>query len=840
MKNKLSLLLLFIAIFVNVDLFAQISSMSDSQVMDFVIKENEKGTSREDIVKKLIERDVPIQQIQRIRKKYESQLKNKQVGAKNLDGDKINKNRNRASINDEDKPENKENFQRRSNKKVNEDNLSEKQKKILKSKREDDYDEEIDFMMPDSVEMFDEALGLRKKKKTKVIFGHNIFNNDNLSFEPNMNIATPSDYVLGPGDNIYIDVYGASQRSFNATISPDGNVDLEGYGPISLSGMTVVEANKHVKATLGKRYKDSNLKLTVGQTKSITINVMGEVKYPGTYTLSAFSSVFHALYMAGGVNDIGTLRDIKVFRNGKTITSVDIYDYIFNGTLTGNINLNAGDVIYVGPYNCLVNATGKLKRPMFYEMKASESLGTLVKYAGGFAGDAFQDNIRVIRKAGGRYSVYTIESQDRNSFKMMDGDSVFVDSALARYSNLVEIKGAIHRPGKYQVDGTISTVRQLVNAAGGPTEDAFMARAILYSRGEDRTLKAQSIDLRALMDRQVSDVSLSNEDIFYIPSRKDIQSERILTISGEVAFPGEYEFIENLTLEDFILQAGGLTDAASVTKVDVSRRIRNSEAQNTTSVLSESFCFSLKDGFVIDGTPGFILQPYDEVFVRHSPGYVKQQHVEIEGEVAFCGSYALTKKESRLSDLVKVAGGLTSEAYAKGARLERKLTPTEKLKQQSMLKLLANGDSINVEKLELGDTRLIGINLDMAIENPGSEWDVVLQQGDKLIVPQFNNTVSINGQVMYPNTIAYKSGETLRYYVDQAGGYGQGARKRRAFVIHMNGTVSKIKSSKDIQPGCEIVIPSKKKRKNINFMEILSLGSITATLGSVIATLLKK
>lgn len=840
MKNKFPLLLLILVNFVCVDIFAQVSSMSDSQVMDFVIKENEKGTSRDEIVKKLIERDVPIQQIQRIKKKYEKQLNNKQVGAKNLESDKVTNSRNRTYKNFDEKPENKENFQRRSNKKVNQSELTENQKKILNSKREDNYDNEIDFMLPDSTELFNDALGFNKRKKTKVIFGHNIFNNNNLTFEPNMNIATPSDYILGPGDDIFIDVYGASQRTFNATISPDGNADIEGYGPISLSGMNVAQANKHIKSTLGSRYKDSNIKLTVGQTKSITINVMGEVKVPGTYTLSAFSSVFHALYMAGGVNEIGTLRDVKVYRNGKVITSVDIYDYIFNGTLTGNVSLNSGDVIYVGPYNCLVNTTGKVKRPMFYEMKSTESLSTLIKYAGGFAGDAYQDNIRIIRKSGGKFSVYTIDEANRSKFTIMDGDSVYVDSALARYSNIVEIKGAINRPGKYQVDGTINTVRQLVEAAGGPTEDAFYARAILYSRDEDRTLRAKSVDLRALLERKIEDVTLSNEDIFYVPSRKDIQSERTLTISGEVAFPGEYEFIENLTLEDFILQAGGLTDAASVTKVDVSRRIRNVETQSTTSVLSESFCFSLKDGFVIDGTPGFILQPYDEVFVRHSPGYVKQKHVEIIGEVSFSGSYALTKKESRLSDLVNTAGGLTPEAYAKGARLERKLTTAEKLKQKSMLKLLSNGDSIDINKLVLDETKLIGINLDMAIENPGSEWDVVLQEGDKLTIPQFNNTVTINGEVMYPNTIAYKSGAKLSYYINQAGGWGDKAKKRQAFVIHMNGTVARIKSADDIQPGCEIVVPTKKKKKSLSVMEILSLGSITATLGSVIATLLRK
>lgn len=842
--KKLALILLLLAM--AAPIAAQVSPMSDTQVMEFVINENDKGTSREEIVRKLIERGVPIEQIRRIRNKYEREQSRNQVGARDLTGGSKNltdRTRRTAKVApDEGDALRTDNYMRRPQKvKKDERNLTPRQKQLLREQREERYTDEMEFLLPDSLTLFDEALGYNSNEKPeKQIFGHNIFNRENLTFEPEMNIATPQDYRLGPGDAVYIDVYGASQNVFTSTVSPEGTIDIEGFGPVQVSGLTVSQANSRLRSTLGRRYSGSNVRLTVGDTRSISVNVMGEVVMPGTYTLSAFSTVFHALYMAGGVNDIGTLRDIKVYRNGKLITRVDVYDYILGGNLKGNVRLASGDVITVDTYDCLVNVTGKVKRPMYYEMKSDESVATLLKYAGGFSGDAYQESVRLVRKAGGRYSVYSVDEFERGTFQVADGDSVFVDSVLNRYSNMVEVKGAVFRPGMYQVDGNITSLRQLIEKAGGPTEDAFVEHVVMYRRKEDRTLEALSINLKGVMDHTVADISLRNEDVVYVPSRRDVQEERILTISGEVLYPGEYDYIENLTLEDFILQAGGLKDAASMVKVDVSRRVRDNNATQGSNIVAKSFSFSLKDGFVVDGTPGFVLEPFDEVFVRRSPGYVEQEHVTVEGEVAFTGTYVLTKKTLRLSDIIQAAGGLSGEAYAKGARLERKLTPAEKLKQKSMLKLITGGDSVDVSRLELGDTRYIGINLDMAIANPGSEeWDIVLQDGDKLIVPQFNNTVSINGEVMYPNTVAYKKGARLSHYINQAGGYSLRAKKGRVFAVNMNGTVTRVKSAKDIQPGCEIVVPAKPKRRGLSVAEILSMGTMTATLGTVIATLIK-
>ena len=566
---------------------------------------------------------------------------------------------------------------------------------------------------------------------------------------------------------------------------------------------------------------------------------MGAVETPGTYTLSAFSTVFHALYMAGGVSEIGSLRDIRVFRNGRQISTVDIYDYILNGKLSGNIKLSSGDIIIVNPYECLVNITGKIKRPMFYEMKKNESVATLLKYAGGFAGDAYTKNLRLVRKAGGVKSVYTIDEFERTSFQLMDEDSVFVDSTLNRYSNMVEIKGAVFRPGMYQVDGNISTVRQLIERAGGMTEDAVTTRGIMHRMTKERSLQAVSLDLKGIMEHTSPDVSLQNEDVIYIPSNRERKLQRFLKIAGEVQHPGEFDYAEGTTLEDLILRAGGLTDAASLIKIEVSRRIRNASATKANLFVAKTYSFEMKDGFVVTGEPGFVLEPYDEIYVRKSPGYVGQEHVLVDGEVAFAGTYVLTRKNYRLSDLINAAGGFNEQAYIGGAKLIRKMSEEEKKRYQTILTGALKNDSLT-SKLQVGDERYIGIDLAGAIAHPGSEqWDVVLQDGDHLIIPQQNNTVSINGEVLYPNTVTYKDGASLDYYIDQAGGYGEKARKKRVFAIQMNGTVTRVKSAKDILPGCEIIVPMKKERKRMTFSEIMSLGSITATLGAVIATLVK-
>ena len=804
-------------------------SMSDEQVMQFVVTEYNNGTSQSQIVTKLMQKGVDINQIRRVRQKYERQVKDGGLGIKDIIGEQAADNRMRTN-NGKDK--NKAGGQMQTQKNLN---LDSKQLYTDANPNFTGMQDELGVLLPDSLMMSMQEKGGRK------VFGRDIFNNKELTFEPNMNIATPQNYRLGPGDAVFVDIYGASQKSIQATVTPDGTIVLEGFGPVTVSGLTVAQANAGLKATLGARYSSSKVRLTVGQTKTIMVNVMGEVAAPGTYTLSAFASVFHALYMAGGTNDIGTLRNIKVYRNNKLVTTVDIYDYILNGKLTGNVRLADNDVIVVGPYDCLVNVTGKVKRPMFYEMKRNESVGTLLKYAGGFTGDAYKKTVKVIRKSGSKYSIFNVGEFDVSSFKIEDEDSIAVDSVIPRYSNMVEVRGAVFRPGMYQVGGEITGVRSLLEHADGVTEDAFLKHAVMHRLKFDRTLEVIQVDVEGIMSGRVADIPLKNEDVLYIPSKKDLQEQQTFTIHGEVIYPGKYAYADNTTIEDLIIQAGGLTDAASVMKVDVARRIADAHAIEATDTIARTYSFKLKDGFVIDGTPGFVLMPYDEVYVRTSPGFSEQKNVLVQGEIMFSGTYTLSKKNQRLSELIKEAGGLTNTAYARGARLERRLTPEERARMETILRMVksqsGSGDTLDIRKLDIRDTYSVGIQLDKALEEPGSNYDVVLRQDDRIYIPEYTNTVKISGDVMYPNTVAYREGKGVKYYVDKAGGWGNRAKKSRAYIVYMNGTVAQVGRGVKPEPGCEIVVPTKPEGRKMSTGEIVSIASGSASIAAMIATI---
>ena len=848
--KKIIILAFFFSIF-TVQVMAQ-SSMTDEQVISFVMKEQAAGKEQSEIIAKLMQRGVSVDQLKRIKKKYERQQKGTGLGVVSGVGDNEDNNRLRQN-----------NGKRKKNNKEDDNKSSQKLKDIKKKmkmldgedpEQSEDFiemDKELSDFMPDSMQIYRKEYMKRLKKKDKdededkiKVFGRDIFNNEFLSFEPAMNIATPANYRLGPGDNVFIDIYGASQQTIQSTISPEGSVVIEGYGPVYIAGMTVEQANDQLSRKVGARYSSSKISLSVGQTRTISVNVMGEVKVPGTYTLSAFATVFHAMYMAGGVSDIGTLRNIKVYRNNRLITTVDIYDYILNGKLKGNVRLADDDVIVVSPYDCMVNIAGKVKRPMYYEMKNTESVGTLLRYAGGFAGDAYKKSVRVIRKTGREYSIYNVEEFDFNSFKLTDQDSLTVDSVIPRFENMVEIKGSVFRPGMYQVGGDINTVKSLIEHAEGLKEEAFTAHAVMHRMLPDRTLEVIPVDVDGIMSGKVSDIPLQKNDVLFIPTKQQMMKQQTVTIHGEVYFPGVYKYAANQTIEDLVLQAGGLKDAASTVKVDVSRRVNDPKSTKPRDVISETFTFSLKDGFIIDyDKPSFTLMPFDEVYIRKSPGYFEQQNVEVDGQVMFAGTYTLNKKNVRLSDIVKAAGGLNDLAYAKGARLERKITPTERIRMDALLKMAevrnedSRNDTIDVKRLDYGDTYYVGIELDKALDNPGGTEDLVLREGDRLVVPTYNGTVKISGEVMYPNTVAYTKGKKAGFYIDQAGGWSNKARKNRTFIIYMNGTVQKLRHGVRPEPGCEIVVPAKPK-KNINqLQQTLSIASTAASIATMIATL---
>lgn len=820
--------------------WAQGSSMTDQQVMEYVEMGMQQGKSQQQIATELARRGVTREQAERVKKLYEQGQKGgKSATATKSDRKRTNTNDDLAS--DKEYVESdfnieKNNKKNKVNRYITTQEIEEGETLTLKLDKNGN-------LVSDDITIFKEELSEEQ------VFGRNIFNTSNLTFEPSSNLPTPANYRLGAGDEIIIDIWGNNQVSIQETISPDGAISIDNLGLVFLNGMTVNQATSYLRKELNKLYAGladenptSHIKVSLGNSRTIQVNVMGEVYQPGTYALSAFSTVFHALYSAGGVSDIGSLRNIQVVRNGKNIANVDIYDFIMHGKTKDDINLQEGDVIIVSPYEALVKIEGNVKRPMKYEMQNDETVATLLKYAGNFTSDAYTRSIKVVRQNGKEYQIFTVENIDFSIFKLKDGDVLTAEAILDRYENKLEIKGAVYRPGIYQFGGNLNTVKQLVEKADGVMADAFLGRAVLHRQREDLTREIIQVDMKGILNGTKPDIALKRNDVLYIPSIHDLKDLGNVEVFGEVARPGKYIFADNMTLEDLIIQAGGLLESASTVKVDVSRRIKDSKSTETSSTIGEMYSFALKDGFVVDGEAGFVLEPYDQVYVRRSPGYQPQVNVKVEGEILYNGTYALTSKSERLTDLVKKAGGVTPFAYVKGSKLMRKANEEELKRMADVMKLMKRemGNLADSLKLELDSIFPVGIDLEKALANPGGEADIVLREGDQLIIPEMTNTVKINGAVMMPNTVTYQKGESLKYYISQAGGFANGARKSKAFIIYMNGNVAEVKGTgkKLIEPGCEIVVPVKDKSKadKWNIQTILGIASSIGSLGLTAAS----
>lgn len=797
--------------------------MSDQQVMSFIASEAKAGTSQSQIVTKLMQRGVKIDQIRRLRNQYDSQISSAGKtaaadGAVKMAADRMTGNSDQSSS------------QELTTARVGTSG------EVYADAAEEVQDVEHDVQA---------TQGTTPDAAGKRVFGRDIFRQANPSFQPNANMPIPDSYVLGPGDQVVVDIYGASQGTLVHTISPEGTITVSGYGPIRLSGLSVAAAQAKLRSTIGSRYQSSNLRVTVGNTRTIQVNIMGEVRAPGTYHLSSFANVFYALYRAGGTSSLGTLRSIKVYRNGRLVTVVDLYDYILNGRLAGNIMLQDNDVIQVEPYHALVGITGNVKRPMFYEMREDESVATLLKYAGGFTGDAHKKSVRLVRQTGERYQVYNVNEFDMADFKVEDGDAVTVDGMLNRYENMVEVKGAVFRPGQYQLGTNITTVRNLIEAAEGVTEDAFTSHAVLHRLKEDRSLEVLPIDVKGILDGTVADVPLKNEDVLFIMTQEDLRQERTLTITGMVMSPGTYEFADNMTIEDLIVMAGGLRDQASLAKVDVSRRILDPKSTKKTREIAKSFTFELKDGLLIDGQRNFTLEPYDVVHVRRSPAFSTARTITVNGEVNYEGSFTLENKNMRLSDAIKMAGDITEDAYLKGARLVRTTNEEERLRRSLMLQNLRNiltdggSDSIAWRKMDLDNNYPVAIDLEAAIKNPGSDADIILREGDRIYVPEYDPIVKISGDVMFPNTVFFEGGKNIKHYVEQAGGYGDRAKKSKIFIVYQNGTIGLKKEGAKPEPGCEIIVPSKKHHNPIKWETVLSGLVPLTSLATLVVALTK-
>lgn len=814
---KKYLLFLFMLLSATIS-FAQ--GMSDTQVMQFIQKESKAGTSQAQIVTKLMQRGVKIDQIRRLRNEYDKRVTSQGVsrsadGAVGMTADRMTGNSDQTSG-----------------------------QELTTAKR--GTTSEVYANAAEEVQNAEHDVqatqGTAPDAQGKQVFGRDIFRQANPSFQPNANTPIPTTYVLGPGDQVVVDIYGASQQTLIHTISPEGTITVSGYGPIYLSGLTVAGAQSKLRQTLGSRYQSSNLQVTVGNTRTIQINIMGEVRAPGTYHLSAFANVFYALYRAGGTSNLGTLRNIKVYRNGRLVTVVDLYEYILNGRLAGNINLQDNDVIQVGTYDCLVGITGNVKRPMFYEMRKDESLSTLLRYAGGFTGDAHKKSVRLVRQTGDRYKVFNVDEFDMAGFRLEDGDAVTVDGMINRYENMVEIKGAVFRPGQFQLGTNVTSVRSLIEAAEGLTEDAFTSHAVLHRLKADRSLEVLPVDVQGIMDGTVADIPLKNEDVLFIMTQEDLRQERTVTITGQIMSPGSYEFADNTTIEDLIVMAGGLRDEASLMRVEVSRVLRDPYALKKTDQYAQKFHFDLKDGLIIDGARKFLLEPYDHVTVYSSPVFNQARLVTVNGEVNWEGTVAMEQRATRLSDVIEMAGGVTPQAYLKGASLMRQMNDEERVRMQATMKavrdiLTEKGDSLASSKLDLENTYPVYIDLEKAVNNPGSDADILMREGDRLFVPEYNPIVRVSGDVMFPNTLFYEEGKDYKYYVNEAGGFGHRAKKSKTFIVYQNGKAALTKKGAKPEPGCEIVVVSKKKNP-VRLTEVLGALSGFSSLATMAAAII--
>ena len=793
-------------------------SMTDDQVLNYVTKETQRGASQSAIVAYLIKHGGTTAQLQRVRRKAE-RMKAEEQSAQN--GGMLAAATSTTEI------------------RQKELGLTEDVTGVDSTKTSSDLTEEVDI------------------KNQNEVFGRNIFANKDVTFAPSQNMATPANYVLSAGDEVLINIWGASQETLQQIITADGYVVMQGVGPIHLAGLTVSRAKDVLRDKLSANYGDCHFDLSLVNASTVQVMVMGEVTNPGAYMMSSLSTAFNALYLAGGVNTLGTLRDIRVFRDGKQIATIDIYDYILHGNTSDNISLSDGDVIIVGPYDCLVQITGHVKRPMWYEMKRGETLKDLLEYAGGFDSKAYTKGLRVKRSVGTEYSIHSVDEMQMGAFSMADGDLVEADENMARFSNMVEVRGAVKHPGQFQIGGSIMTVRDLLNASEGLLESAYTERAIMHREKEDKSKEMTSVDINGIMNGTANDIPLRNGDVLFVPNKLEMQGNRTIQVSGEINYPGIYPFADHTTLKDVILQAGGMTQAGSLARVDIYRRLRDVHATADGAMASEQFTFALDDNFDLMRDTVFELKPFDVVYIRKSPAYEEQKSISIEGQVNFPGTYAMTTKQYRLSDLMRDCGGATDQAYIKGASLIRFMNQAEREQRdannlRTQIDIYEDGlregkdlnmqvaDSLLTMKAITSGTYPVAIELDKALKNPGSVYDIVLREGDVINVPLPEYTVKVSGEVMHPVSMAYETGKNLNYYIRHAGGYARKAYKRRVYGIHMNGSVVRLSANSvhDIEPGTEIVVPSKAGRRGLTTTEIMSMSSGAASLASVIVALM--
>lgn len=694
-----------------------------------------------------------------------------------------------------------------------------------------------------------------EEEETLKVFGYDLFQREKLTFEPSLNIPTPQNYQIGAGDELIIDVWGASQSQARLKVNPEGQINIPNLGPVNVGGQTIEKASKLIINRLSTIYSglkgstpNTYAQVSIGNVRSIKVTIAGDAYMPGTYTLPSFATVFNALYLAGGPNHKGSFREIRVVRSGKVFQNIDLYEFLLKGETELNIRLQDEDLIFIDPYKNHVKLTGEVIRPAIYEMKQGETLEDIVEYAGGFTARAYNKHLVVNRKTDSQRKLLNVDKELFSSFMISNGDEIMVGEILERFENRVTIKGAVFREGEYALtDGM--TITDLINKAEGLREDAFTSRASIYRLLDNLEVEVIDVDLKSILENPATDLQLKREDLLVISSILELKQERTVNINGEVQNPGSFPYADNISLGELIRKAGGLKHSASLAVVEVARRVQNRTATESGEMISEVFNFPIDENLSInDEGSSFKLQPFDIVFVRTSPGYKKQELAKAEGEFVFPGNYAIARKGDRISDLVARAGGLTPEAYLPGATLLRKIDETQR-EQAERIKDLESDDleiDANIDEKMNNSHQPIGINLEKILKNPKSNEDLLLVEGDILRVPQQLQTVRLSGELLNPVTTRYLRNVTLRRYVAHAGGFTDNARKSKVFVVYANGSVNKTRNFiffrvyPRIEPGAEIVVPTKPERDGVSLQETLAISSSLSSIALVTISIINQ
>ncbi|MEO8794323.1 MAG: SLBB domain-containing protein [Daejeonella sp.] len=762
------------------------------------------------------------------------------------------------------RPEEVQKLRERIEKIKKKDGASNEKKTVVKADQNQKPGREVNYVQDTLAQKKDveteaeKALGELRSK----IFGANLFNNKNLTFEPNLRIATPRNYIIGPDDEIAIDITGDNEANYNLKVSPEGTIRIEYAGIVSVSGLSVEQATSKIRSKLAGTYPGirsgrTQVTIGIGNIRSIKVTLLGEVVKPGSYTLPSLATVFNALYVSGGPNENGSFREIEVIRGNRVIGKLDVYDFLLKGFQTNNVRLQDNDVIRVPTYRTRVEFAGEVKRPAIFEILPGESLQDAINFAGGFTDLAYKARIKVLQNTNRERKITDVFSEDFSTYKPQSGDKYFVEPILERFANRIVIEGAVFRPGQFELEPGL-TLGNLIRKADGVTEDAFLPRGYITRLRPDNSTELISFDLAKIIAGTVPDIPLKREDIITISSIFDLREEYSVTVNGEVREPGLFDYAQNMSLEDLIILAGGFKEGASAKRIEISRRVKNSNQNSISAATAQVFQVDVDKDLKFKGEK-FILEPFDIVNVRNEAGYEVQRQIKIEGEVKYPGTYTISRKDERVSDIIQRAGGLTALAYTSGASLKRpgvenaadknkidkKEEEKEKLAKFQRLQE-SSKDSVALEKQqELLRNVYVGINLERILEKPGSKFDLILEEGDILRVPKQLQTVKVNGEVLFPVTTIYSSGSGFQQYISQAGGFSDRSLKRRAYIIYANGSVKSTKkflffnNYPVVKPGAEIFVPKKEEKNRLTAQELIGISTGLASLAAIILTLIR-